>query len=412
LTPKPCNGVLRTHYGAAAGSRTAVARIRLAKAKNDFSAPFSVELFPATCYFSPTHLSRKDRRRGDSTHSRRGSSSVNDYETTKRILVTGGAGTIGKGLVEQLRLRGFEVVSCDRAHSGNEKSFSIRGDVKHPTYARCNVSDYREIERIFTTFGPFDYVYHCAAEFGRWNGEDFYESLWKTNAIGTKHVIRMQERYGFKLIHFSSSEVYGDWPDVMVETVMDDHEVKQLNDYALTKWINEIQIRNSGLQYGTESVIVRLFNTFGPGEYYSPYRSVHCRFLYCGLHGIPWTVNRGHTRTATFLPDVFRTLANICEHFLPGEAYNIGGSESHSIEELSNVVLKVTGADSHLVAYRDSEDLTTKDKIVDTSKALFHLKHTDSVSLLEGMRITADWMRKVYDCDNRDTNGSMERRAA
>ena len=84
-----------------------------------------------------------------------------------------------------------------------------------------------------------------------------------------------------------SSEVYGDWPDVMVETVMDDYEIKQLNDYALSKWTNEIQIRNSGMQYGTESVIVRLFNTYGPGEYYSPYRSVHCRFLYCALHGLP-----------------------------------------------------------------------------------------------------------------------------
>jgi dTDP-glucose 4,6-dehydratase len=339
---------------------------------------------------------------------------VAQSESSKRILVTGGAGTIGKGLVEELRVRDYHVVSCDRVHSGNEKSFSIRGDFEKPTYVRCNISDYREVERVFATLGPFDYVYHTAAEFGRWNGEDFYESLWKTNAIGTKHVIRMQERYGFRLIHFSSSEVYGDWPDIMVETVMDDYEVKQLNDYALSKWTNEIQIRNSGLQYGTESVIVRLFNTYGPGEYYSPYRSVHCRFLYCALHGLAWTVFRGHTRTATFLPDVFRTLGNICENFLPGEAYNIGGSESHSIEELSDTVLEVSGADPGLVSYRDSEELTTKDKQVDTTKALFHLKHTDTVSLFEGMRITAQWMRKVYelDSDQRDAGDQDQRKAA
>ena len=40
-----------------------------------------------------------------------------------------------------------------------------------------------ELERVFERCGPFDYVYHCAAEFGRWNGEDFYETLWRTNAI-------------------------------------------------------------------------------------------------------------------------------------------------------------------------------------------------------------------------------------
>ena len=40
--------------------------------------------------------------------------------------------------------------------------------------------------------GRFDVVYHAAAEFGRWNGEDFYESLWRTNAVGTKNVIRLE----------------------------------------------------------------------------------------------------------------------------------------------------------------------------------------------------------------------------
>ncbi len=74
----------------------------------------------------------------------------------------------------------------------------------------------------FERCGPFDCVYHCAAEFGRWNGEDFYEQLWRTNAVGTKNIIRLQERLNFRLIHFSSSEVYGDWPELMVETVMDE----------------------------------------------------------------------------------------------------------------------------------------------------------------------------------------------
>ena len=244
--------------------------------------------------------------------------------------------------------------------------------------------------------GPFDYVYNCAAEFGRWNGEDFYETLWKTNAIGTKNMIRLQERLKFRLVHFSSSEVYGDWPEIMVESVMDEYEIKQLNDYAMTKWVNEMQIRNSALQYGTESVVVRLFNTYGPGEYYSPYRSVNCRFLYCALHGLPWTVFRGHSRTSTYLADTVRTLANISNNFKPGETYNIGGTDLHSIEELSDVVLKVTGASPTLVHYQDSEILTTKFKRVDTSKSVRDLDHKNSYGLAEGMQITADWMRSVY----------------
>jgi dTDP-glucose 4,6-dehydratase len=313
-----------------------------------------------------------------------------------RILVTGGLGTVGAGLITELRRRGHHVVSCDLHHQPDEIGFSLRTDVELPLYARSDVGEFRQLERVFARCGPFDYVYHCAAEFGRWNGEDFYETLWRTNAIGTKNVIRLQERLRFRLIHFSSSEVYGDWPDLMVETVMDEYEIKQLNDYAMTKWVNEMQIRNSALQYGTETVVVRLFNTYGPGEYYSPYRSVNCRFLYCALHGLPWTVFRGHSRTSTYLADTVRTVANISENFRPGETYNIGGTDLHTIEELSNVVLEVTGADRRLVHYQESEILTTKLKRVDTSKSVRDLDHKNSYSLLDGMKLTTDWMRQAY----------------
>jgi dTDP-glucose 4,6-dehydratase len=314
----------------------------------------------------------------------------------ERILVTGGLGTVGSGLIAELRRRGHHVVSCDLAHQPDEIGFSLGTDVEVPLYARCDVGEFRQIERVIERSGPFDYVYHCAAEFGRWNGEDFYETLWRTNAVGTKNVIRLQERFKFRLIHFSSSEVYGDWPELMVESVMDEYEIKQLNDYAMTKWVNEMQVRNSAAQYGTETVVVRLFNTYGPGEYYSPYRSVNCRFLYCALNGLPWTVFRGHSRTSTYLADTVRTLGNITNNFKAGETYNIGGVDLHSIEELSDIVLKVTGASSRLVNHRESEILTTKFKRVDTSKSVRDLDHKNSYGLEAGMRLTADWMRQVY----------------
>jgi len=313
-----------------------------------------------------------------------------------RILITGSLGIVGSALVKVLRERGHHVVGLDLHHQPDEIGFSLGTDVKTPLYARCDIGHFRQLERVFERLGPFDYVYHAAAEFGRWNGEDFYETLWGTNAVGTKNVIRLQERLGFKLIHFSSSEVYGDWPNIMVETVMDEYEVKQLNDYAMTKWVNEMQIRNSVTHYDTESVIVRLFNTYGPGEYYSPYRSVNCRFLYCALRGLSWVVFRGHHRTSTYLADCVRTLANIVDNFKAGETYNIGGGHYHSIEELSDVILKVTGADPKLVQYRDAEILTTKDKNVDVSKAVRDLDHKNTYSLEEGIQLTAEWMRSVY----------------
>src|SRR6185503_11568261 len=110
-----------------------------------------------------------------------------------RILVTGGRGTIGRGLVDELLGRGHDVVSADIAHGTEEIGYSLRTDVRKPSYSRCDVGEYRQIERVFDVMGPFDYVYHTAAEFGRWNGEDFYEQLWRSNAVGTKNLLRLQE---------------------------------------------------------------------------------------------------------------------------------------------------------------------------------------------------------------------------
>jgi dTDP-glucose 4,6-dehydratase len=312
------------------------------------------------------------------------------------ILVTGGLGAVGGHLVPELRRRGHNVFVIDLRHHHNS-----------PNYARCDVSEFRQVERLWQGGGwghgytakprRFDVVYHLAAEFGRWNGEDYYENLWKANAIGTKNILRMQEREGFKAIYFSSSEVYGDYDGVMREDVMDTVEIKQLNDYAMTKWVNEQQVMNSAQQYKTQSVRVRLFNTYGPGEFYSPYRSVICLFCYRALHDIPYLVYRGHKRTSTYIADMARTLANISSAFKPGEVYNIGGTDYHDIETCSEIVLRLLGkSDNTLVEYRDSEILTTKQKLVDCSKAIRDLEHRSTVPLEEGIRRTLDWMKQAY----------------
>jgi dTDP-glucose 4,6-dehydratase len=313
-----------------------------------------------------------------------------------RILITGGRGTVGSVLAKELVRREHSVTCTDLVHAENEIGFSLRTDVKTPSYCRCNVGDSRQIARVFESMGPFDLVYHMAAEFGRWNGEDFYEQVWLTNAVGTKNILRLQEKLRFQLVHFSSSEVYGDWEGTMSEDVMENHEIKQLNDYALSKWVNECQIRNSATQFGTESIIVRLFNTYGPGEYYSPYRSVNCRFVYCALMGLPWVVFRGYYRSSTYVDDTVRTLANITKRFRPNEVYNIGSNYYHSIEELSNIVIQATGADPGLAEMCDAEVLTTRIKKVDNSRAVRDLEHIDKIDLSEGIRRTVAWMRTVY----------------
>jgi dTDP-glucose 4,6-dehydratase len=310
-----------------------------------------------------------------------------------KILVTGVLGTVGSILKDKLIEKGHVVFGIDLPHSIGHQGFVQSMSSAEQTYCRCDISEYRQIERVIENFGPFDLVYNCAAEFGRWNGEDYYEQLWKTNAIGLKNIIRLQEKHSFKLVHFSSSEVYGDYEGVMSEDVMDNVEIKQMNDYAISKWANEMQIRNSRVMKGTQTVIVRLFNTYGPGEYYHPYRSVNCKFCYHALNGLPITVYTGHYRSSTYIDDAVCAISNISDNFIDGRIYNIGSNEYHSIEDLANIIWEYVGADKKLITYKDAEILTTKTKTPDISLSIKELGYKSTISLKDGVHRTIDWMK-------------------
>ena len=242
----------------------------------------------------------------------------------------------------------------------------------------------------------FEFVYHLAAEFGRWNGEDFYEKVWQTNAVGAKHLLRFQEQRRFRMVFTSSSEVYGDWADTMSEDVLERFPIRQMNDYAISKWVNEMQILNSADRFGTETVRVRLFNTYGPGEYYTEYRSVICQFVYRALHDLPYTVYLDHHRTSSYIDDTVRTLANISEHFKPGEVYNIAGEEYHDIKTLSDMILNYLGKDDRQVVYEPLEMHNARDKKADTRRAVRDLDHRSTVPLAAGIPRTIEWQKEVY----------------
>jgi dTDP-glucose 4,6-dehydratase len=312
-----------------------------------------------------------------------------------RILVTGVMGVIGSKLEEILQIRGHSVFGVDLYHTNRSYGHGL-GKVKNDNYFRCDVGEYRQIKDVIEHVKP-DLVFHCAAEFGRWNGEHFYEKVWKSNAIGTKNVIRLQEQHGFKLVHCSSSEVYGDYQGVMYEDVLKEVPIHQMNDYAMSKKVNEMQVANSREQYETQTVVVRFFNTYGPGEWYHPFRSVNCLFTYNLLHGLPITVYKGHSRTSTYIYDSVRTLANIADNFIDGQVYNIASDQEHTIEHLAELLVKYTKADSNLVNFRNhSEILTTKHKHVDASRSVKELNHKNSVSLEEGVWETVQWMKEYY----------------
>ena len=299
-----------------------------------------------------------------------------------RVLITGVLGTLGTPLADELRERGHEVFGVDLAHCDQEQD----------RYMRADVGDYRQIERAFIEYQP-DAVYHLAAEFGRWNGERHFEQIFSSNYLGTRNVLELCHQGDARLIFASSSEIYGTCDEeVLYEELSDERPLWQPNEYALSKWANEVQIVNFSRRHDLDAVRLRFFNAYGPGEHYHPYRSVVALFCHRALHGIPWEVYKGYYRTFMFQDDFTPTLANVLEQGKTGAVYNIGGNDYRSVEELSDLILAETGADPDLVTYLPEDVHNVKSKRPDNTKAIRDLGHNPTVKLEEGVPRTLGWM--------------------
>ena len=293
-------------------------------------------------------------------------------------MITGGLGTIGYPLFERMSQDdSLEVSLIDREH--------------HRDAYRADVSNYREIERAVDFFRP-EVVYHLAAEFGRENGEHYYEQCWNSNVVGTRNILELQRRYGFNLIFASSSEVYGECDeDYIHESYTDKNPLIHYNDYAMTKWINEKQIRNYTEKYGTKTMVLRFFNAYGPGEYFHDYRSVVCKFIHECLTGGEVTIYEGYHRVFMFSEDFLDTLEFAHDKFHAGETINVGGSEYLSVEEMFEIVRDYAGSPD-VINRVPQEAMNVRNKRPNIDKAVRLLDHDPKTELVEGIPQTVDWM--------------------
>jgi dTDP-glucose 4,6-dehydratase len=302
------------------------------------------------------------------------------------VLVIGSEGTIGRPLAQELERRGHRVHRADARHTD-------RVD-----YTRCDASEFRQVSNLLEN--DFDFVYNLAAEFGRRNGEDYYEQVWKTNVIGLKHLITLQKRKKFRLVHFSSSEIYGEpnLPDggFLEEGLSETAPLFQKNDYAISKWVNELQIRNARITDEVEVVVVRLFNAYGPGEYFTPYRSAVCQFIYRALRKETYDVYLGYKRVFMYIDDLIPTLANVADRFRAGRTYNVGGTEYVEVKAVSKMILDNLGMKDTIVNYVPLEVHNTRNKRPSIELARNELGHNPTTPLKVGIPKTIEWMKEVY----------------
>ena len=104
----------------------------------------------------------------------------------------------------------------------------------------------------------------------------------------------------------------------------------------------------------------------------------------------------GYHRVFMYIDDFIPSLANACANFIPGDVFNIGGTEFRSVKDLSDLILKSLGLDDSFVNYLPEDKHNVLNKRPDIEKARKAFGHNPTITLEQGVPRTIDWMKSVY----------------
>jgi Nucleoside-diphosphate-sugar epimerases len=240
-----------------------------------------------------------------------------------RVLITGGTGFVGSHLAEELTRAGHAVVAADRAE----------GDLAEPGVA----------ERLLQAHEP-DVVIHLAALVGRVIGEEAPAETNRQNVDVTAFVAAACAAHGARLLHGSTTEVYGPIGDRVVteETPLD---AVPDSVYGLSKLAAE----EAALQFVPDATLLRISMPYGPGTAPGRARGAIVNMLDQAVRGERIRVYRGDERSWCWVGDIARAIALLIERDERG-AWNIGRDDDRrSMLEVARVVCRVTGASEDLI---------------------------------------------------------------
>jgi len=265
-----------------------------------------------------------------------------------RALVTGGAGFIGRYLVDRLVERGDDVVVLDNLRRGTRAAIQRHIDVGSINFIE---GDIRDAAALRDAMARVETVYHLAAQSNVMGAIEDEDYSFTTNALGTVNVLRIATELGVKRVVFSSSrEVYG---EAQYTPVDEDHAMAAKNPYGASKVAGEAYCRTYAHCYGLDVAILRLANVYGQGDR----DRVIPLWLEQAAGGRELRVFGG-SQVLDFVgvSIVVDALVLAGERGLDGPT-NIGSGTGTSIIELANRILEVTGSRSaiHRVAARGVE---------------------------------------------------------
>ena len=300
-----------------------------------------------------------------------------------RYLITGAAGFLGSALANKLAEQGHSVIGIDDLSTGDPNKL-----VSAVQFQRADVNDR---PKLWTLLKEIDCVYHLAARVIVPESILYPREYNQVNVGGTVTIMEAMRDVGVRRVVFiSSGTVYGNQP---VLPVSENSIPNPRSPYAVSKLAAEFYVKSIGSLWGIETVSLRVFNAYGPGQHHPPVHTpVIPSFLRQAwengtivIHG-----DGNQTRDYVYLDDVVSAMVSASTAPDVNQlTINVGSGSETSVRDLAKQVIEVTGGHPELV-YNPRNEGGLSRLCADISLARDKLGYEPKVSLAEGLRMTFD----------------------
>jgi dTDP-glucose 4,6-dehydratase len=298
-------------------------------------------------------------------------------------LVAGAAGFIGSHLCDRLLAEGHEVIGIDNLVTGRRENLSS-ADLS---------PQFRFVEHDITTslpeLGAIDEIFHLASPASPSDFATIPLEILEVGSNGTKHLLQLAERHGARFLLASTSEIYGD-PMVhpQPETYWGNVDsIGPRSCYDEAKRFAEAITSAYRRHRGADTVIIRIFNTYGPRMRPDDGR-VLTNFISQALLGEPVTLfgDGSQTRSFCYVDDEVGGIIAAMRSGLPGP-FNVGNPAELTVRDVAELVVELIGSSSEIVtrplpAEREGDPVRRRP---DISRAEADLHWSPTVALRDGL---------------------------
>jgi UDP-glucose 4-epimerase len=297
------------------------------------------------------------------------------------FLITGAAGFLGSSLANQLAREGHQIRGLDDLSTGDPQAL---GPDVH--FTRGDVSDR---PKLWTLLQEVDVVYHLAARVSVQESITYPRDYNNVNVGGTVALMEAMRDVGVRRVVLASSgAVYGDLGE---QTLKESVTPNPRSPYAVSKLAAEYYVRTIGALWGIETVSLRIFNAYGPGQHLPPsHPPVVPHYLRQAQRGGTLVAHGDGTQTRdyVYVDDVISGMvAAATAPNIDGMVINIGSGEETSIRDLIKAVQDVTGSNAEVI-YNSKMSGGVSRLCADLMLASQKLNYHPSIRLHDGLRLT------------------------